>query len=133
MLPGFQQYLVDKGFKRTCCGVGSKERVENYTSIFLSTYNPLDYEFRKDDKYCYWGLCEYQKPPVMFLGNEHMLIISNNRKTNEDGYRILFSKWKEDKFDEIYDVFMSEDKYFRIDCEDEKYTKITIEQYKALL
>lgn len=130
MLPGFQQYLVDKGFKRTCTENCGKKEIENYTSTFLSAYNPLHYEFRKDNKYCYWGLCEYQKSPVMFLGNDKIRIAQNeeNIRTNEDGYRIIFSKWHEDKFDEIYDVFISYNKYFKIDCRDEK--NITIEIFE---
>lgn len=116
MLSGFQQYLVDKGFKRTCKEHCGKNEKEDYESIFLSSYNPLQYNFKKEDKYCYWGLCEHNKPPVMFLGNSKMFIIQkkDNYRTNEDGYRILFSQWHEDKFDEIYEVFTSEKKYFKI-------------------
>lgn len=127
MLPGFQQYLVDKGFKRTCTEHCSKKEIEDYASTFLSAYNPLHYNFKMGDKYAYWGLCEYQKPPVMFLGNNKILIVQNKEKhrTNEDGYRILFSKWHEERFYEIYDVFMSKNKMFKINCEDE--SNITIE------
>lgn len=128
MLSGFQQYLVDKGFKRTCTEHCGKNEKEDYESTFLSTYNPLYYNFKKEDKYCYWGLCEYKKPPVMFLGNSKMSIVQNkeNYRTNEDGYRILFSQWREEKFDEIYDVFMSDKKYFKINVEDEKNISIEI-------
>ncbi len=124
MLPGFQQYLVDKGFKRTCRKFG--EEMEDYDSLFLSSYGPLHYEFRKDNHYAYWGLSEHQKPPVMHLGAAKIDIIQDtdlegrviNRRTEEDGYRILFSKWKEDKYDEIYDAFISDDKQFLIDLSD---------------
>jgi hypothetical protein len=127
MLPGFQQYLVDKGFKRTCTDRFGKGEKEDYTSTYLSTYNPLHYNFKMGDKYCYWGLSEDKKPPVMSLGSNKMFITQNedNHRTYEDGYRILFSKWREEKFDEIYDVFMSENKMFKINCEDEK--NITVE------
>lgn len=127
MLPGFQQYLVDKGFKRTCTEhCGNKEK-EDYESTFLSTYNPLHYNFKKDDKWVWWGLSEWGKPPVMCLGSNKMIIVQNeeNYRTYEDVYRILFSQWHENKFDEIYDVFISDNKYFKINCEDEK--NITIE------
>lgn len=128
MLTGFQQYLVDKGFKRTAIEHCGKNEVENYTSNFLSSYSPLTYNFTKDNKCCYWGLSEHKKSPVMFLGREKMNIIQNkeNYRTHEDGYRILFSQWHEDKFDEIYDVFMSDNKYFNINCEDEKNIVISI-------
>jgi hypothetical protein len=128
MLSGFQQYLVDKGFKRTCTEHCGKNEKEDYVSTFLSSYNPLHYNFKKDNKYCYWGLCEHKKPPVMFLGNSKMSIIQNkeNYRTNEDGYRILFSQWHEEKFDKIYEVFMSDKKYFKINCEDENNISIQI-------
>jgi len=128
MVAGFQQYLVDKGFKRTCTPHGGKNEKEDYESIFLSTYNPLHYNFKKYDKYCCWGLFEHKKPPVMFLGDSKMSIIQNkeNYRTNEDGYRILFSQWHEEKFDEIYDVFMSDKKFFKINIEDEKNISIEI-------
>lgn len=108
------------------CKKDTATPVSNTT--FLSTYNPLHYNFKKDDKYCYWGLCEHKKPPVMFLGNNKILIVQNkeNYRTNEDGYRILFSQWHEEKFDEIYDVFMSDKKYFKINVEDEKNISIEI-------
>ncbi len=127
MLAGFQQYLVDKSFKRTCTEHCGKNEKEDYSSIFLSNYNPLHYNFKKDDKYCYWGLSEHKKPPVMCLGRNKMLLIQNkeNYRTYEDGYRILFSKWHEEKFDEIYEAFMSDNKVFKINCEDE--SNITIE------
>ena len=127
MLTGFQKYLVDKGFKRTCTEHCGKNEIEDYINTFLSSYNPLHYNFKKDDKYCYWGLCEHGKSPVMFLGNNKIMILQNqeNIRTNEDGYRIIFSKWNEDKFDDIYDVFVSKGKYFKIDCRNEK--NITIE------
>lgn len=128
MLSGFQQYLIDKGFKRTCkehCGNLEKE---DYTNKFLSTYSPLQYDFKKDDKYCYWGLCECNKPPVMFLGSSIMSVVQNENsfRTKEDGYRTLFSQWHEDRYDEIYDVFMSEKKLFVVNCEDEKNILISI-------
>ncbi len=131
MIPGFQQYLVDKGFKRTK-GI-TKE--EDYDSTFVSSYGPLNYSFKKDGHYCYWGLSEREKPPVMCLGADKISIIQNrdiredgkrSLRTYEDGYRILFTKWGTDKFDVIYDVFISEDKYFEIDCRDEKDIKIEI-------
>ena len=122
MIPGFQQYLVDKGFKRTCTFFKDEGEQENYKDIILSSYNPLHYNFSKDGKYCYWGLAEMHKPPVMFLGDRNIKVIQNkeNFRTNDDGYRILFSKWKEDKFDEIYSTFITDGKYFIIDCTDEK-------------
>lgn len=128
MLTGFQKYLVDKGFKRTCNDPCSKNEKEDYESTYLSSYNPLHYNFRKGDKYCYWGLCEDNKPPVMFLGNNKMYIIQHkeNKRTKEDGFRILFSRWHEERFDEIYDVFMSDKKYFLINCEDENNISIDI-------
>lgn len=128
MLAGFQQYLINKGFKRSAIEHCGDKEIENYSSTFLSTYNPLHYNFKKDDKYCYWGLCEHKKPPVMYLGSSKMSIVQNkeNYRTQEDGYRILFSQWHEDKFDEIYDVFMSDSKYFIINCEDEKNISIEI-------
>lgn len=128
MLSGFQQYLVDKGFKRTCTEhCGNKEK-EDYQSTFLSTYNPLRYNFKKDDNHCYFGLCEYGKPPVLFLGYNKISIVQNkeNHRTKEDGYRILFSQWQEDKFDEIYNVFLSSSKFFQINCQDEKNIFIEI-------
>jgi hypothetical protein len=130
MLTGFQKYLVDKGFKRICTEHCGTQRMENYTSNFLSSYNPLLYEFTMGDKWCYWGLSEYQRPPVMFLGFDKITVIQNreNLRTKEDGYRVLFSAWKEDKFDEIYDVFMSENKYFLIDCRNEKNISILIKK-----
>lgn len=132
-LPGFQQYLVDKGFKRTCTEHCGTEIVEDYKSLFLSSYNPLYYNFTKEEYHCYWGLSEMHKPAVMCLGNGKMRVIEEliiqergHRRTYEDGYRILFSQWKEDRYDEIYDVFISEDKYFIIDCTDEKDIEITV-------
>jgi hypothetical protein len=128
-LPGFQQFLVDKGFKRTCTEhCGSKVK-EDYTSTFLSTCSPLTYDFEKGNKFCYWGLWEKDKPPVMFLGVTKMRIIQNgsNYRTKEDGYRILFTKWGEDRFDEIFEVFMSDNKHFEVNCVDEKNITITIE------
>lgn len=128
MLTKFEQYLVDRGFKRTCIEHCGKNEKEDYESTFLSTYNPFYYKLSKDDKCCYWGLSEYKKPPVMFLGNKKMVIVQNkqNYRTNEDGYRILFSQWLEDKFDEIYEVFMSKKKYFKINVEDENNISIKI-------
>lgn len=130
MLTGFQQYLVDKGFKRTCTKYCSIEIVENYTSEFLSTYGLIEYQFTKDEKFCYWGLIEDKKPPVMFLGTGKLVVIQNkdNHRTTQDGYRILFSKWHQDRFDEIYEVFMSGQNFFAVDCTDEK--NITIEIIK---
>ena len=129
MITGFQKYLINKGFKRYYCNFNNKKNImiENYESLFLSSYDILTYEFIKDNKYCYFGLSEYQKPPVMFLGNDKILIIQNkkNYRTNEDGYRILFSQWKENEFEKIYQTFMSNDKYFLINCENEE--KIFIE------
>jgi hypothetical protein len=98
MLSGLQQYLVDKGFKRTCTKSYSKEEVEDYESLVLSTYSPLCYNFTKDGRSCYWGLSEYKKQPVMFLGRDKMIVNQTreqffDRKTNrttEDGYRLLF-------------------------------------------
>ena len=126
MLPGFQKYLVDKGFKRTYSDIKG-EQVEDYSSLFVSAYNPLFYEFRKDNHYCYWGLCEMGKPPVMNLGKHKMFLIQNesNFRTYEDGYRILFSKWHEEKFNEIYDAFIN-GKSFIINCQDEKNITITL-------
>ena len=127
MLAGFQQYLVDKGFKRTCTEHCGKDEVEDYSSIFLSTYNPLYYNFKKDDKYCYWGLSEFKKPPVMYLGSDKMILLQTkgSYRTQEDGYRILFKKWQEEKFDEIFEAFMSDNKVFKVNCKDE--SNITIE------
>jgi len=128
-LPGFQQYLVDKGFKRTCLEHCGKKEIEDYESIFLSSYNPIDYVFRKDNKECSWGLSEHGKPPVMYLGVDKMRVINSiNLKTFEDGYRILFSKWGEDKYDLIYDVFISDNKYFTVDCKDDNNIIITINE-----
>lgn len=127
MLTGFQQYLIDKGFKRTCIEHCGKKEIENYESMFLSSANPIHYNFRKDNLYCFWGLVEYGKAPVMFLGNSKLIIIQNenNYRTVEDGYRILFTMWNEEKFEDIYDTFVSENKYFQINCKDEN--NITIE------
>lgn len=119
-LSGFQGFLVDKGFKRFYSDNSGKEtvEVENYDSVRLSSYDRICYEFKKDDKYCWWGLREYMKPPVMFLGANKLFIMQppEYSRTKEDGYRILFSKWKEDKFEEIYDVFVSENKIFKVTC-----------------
>jgi hypothetical protein len=123
---GFQQYLIKKGFARTCRKYN--KYVEDYTGTFLSSYGPLRYDLRKDDKYVWWGLSEMHKPPVMYLGKDKMVIFSpddDNRRTIEDGYRILFQKFGEDKFDEIYDALITEGKYFEVNCEDEK--NITVE------
>lgn len=126
MITGFQKYLVDKGFKRTKTEWVGKQPfyVEDYQSNYISTYGPLHYNFHKGDKYCYWGLAERNKPPVMCLGSDKMII--NGGRTYEDGYRILFSKFGEDKYDDIYDVFISKDKIFFINCSDEKDIKISV-------
>lgn len=127
MLPGFQQYLVDKGFKRTYQQF--KEVKENYDSLFVSSYGPTHYEFSFESVFkCWYGLAEMHKPPVMYLGSNKMKIIQNskNMRTQEDGYRILFNKCHHDKFDEIYNVLMTEEKYFEIDCTNEKDIKINV-------
>lgn len=142
MLTGFQKYLVDKGFKRHyevwSGGKGNKkcEIVEDYESVFVNSIDRICYLFTKNNHKCLWGLCEYSKPPVMYLGfNKLKLIehyyddkggIKENFRTIEDGYRILFSMWKEDMYDGIYDVFISENKYFEIDCCNEKNITINI-------
>jgi len=128
MLSGFQQYLVNKGFKRTYNEYGGKSVKEDYISTVLSSYGPLYYTFTKDDKQCFWGLCEKKRPPVMFLGESKMLIVQNEKtfRFKEEGYRILFNQWKNDRFDEIYDVFMSDNKYFKINCVDENNISIEI-------
>lgn len=64
MLTGFQQYLVEKGFKRTCSAINSKQETENYTSTMVSTYGPLQYNFKKGNIWVWWGLSEMGKPPV---------------------------------------------------------------------
>ena len=128
MVECFQKYLISKGFKRTCIKGNSKNEVEEYESNYLSSYNPLQYNFRKESKYCYFGLSERGRPPVINLGSNKMSIVHNkeNFRTYEDGYRILFSKWHENKFNDIYDVFMSENKYFVVNCEDENNIHIKI-------
>ena len=68
--------------------------------------------FLKIYKTCFWGLIEYGKPPVMFLGVDKMKVVSDSKKTLEDGYRILFSKEKD--LDKIYNVFISNNLYFEI-------------------
>jgi len=124
MLPEFQQYLVDKGFKRTVTKYVGKTpyEEENYKDVFLSSYGPLEYHFRKDDLYCYWGLCEADKPPVMNLGLNKIIVIESrtekvliNARTPEDGYRILFSKWGKEKFEQIYEVFSSPNQRFFVE------------------
>lgn len=131
-LPPFQQFLVDKGFTRTCIEPAGSKEVENYNSASLSAANPLQYEFRKDRHYCFWGLVEAGKPPVMHLGASKILVLfgPNDYKTNEDGYRILFSKWKEDRFDEIYDVLVSDNKFFEVDCRNQNDIKIEIKLHE---
>ena len=130
MLAGFQKYLVDKGFTRRCfphLGEKNDEEVEDYDSVFLSTYCPLIYTFRKGNKQCWWGLSECDKPPVMFLGYDKINLLQlsseeaaqNNIKwfkerTIEDGYRIIFQQIKD--YDLIYNVFMSDDVIFIINC-----------------
>lgn len=128
MLPGFQQYLVDKGFKRTYIEYHNRKaiEIEDYKKEFLSGYGPTHYNYRKDNLCCWYGLAEMGKPPVMCLGSNKIKIVTDVFKTFEDGYRILFSNWKEDKFDLIYDVFISDDKYFLVDCSNEKDVKIKI-------
>lgn len=130
MLLGFQQYLVNKGFKRTCINPANREREENYHSMFLSSYSPIKYDFTDGINYCYWGLCERGKSPVMFLGDKKMHIIQNgnNIRTVEDGYRILFNEYGEDKYDEIFQVFISNNKYFKIDCRDERNIIIQVKE-----
>jgi hypothetical protein len=130
MLAGFQKYLVDKGFTRWCfphLGKKNDEEVENYDSVFLSTYCPLIYTFKKGNKQCWWGLSECDKPPVMFLGYDKINLLQlsskeaaqNNIKwfkerTVEDGYRIILQQIKD--YDLIYDVFMSDDLIFNVYC-----------------
>jgi len=127
MITGFQKYLVDKGFKRTY-HTSWGEKKEDYESVYLSSYNPLFYEFEKDEMYCWWGLSEKDKPPVMFLGHKKMIVYysDGDKRTIEDGYRILFSKWKEDMYDTIYNVFCFDNKYFIVDCRDKNDIKIHI-------
>ena len=126
---GFQKYLIDKGFKRTCIKASDKVETEDYESLFLSSYNPLHYNFYKDEVYCFWGLVEKDKPAVMYLGANKIRVVQNNsnHRTKEDAYRILFSKWKEEMFDIIYDVLISKDKRIVVDCYKEDDIKIYIE------
>lgn len=141
-LTGFQKYLIDKGFKRYyeiwSGGKGNKkcEKVEDYESVFVNSIDRKCYLFTKDNYKYWWGLCEYLKPPFMFLGNKNLYVNQiimdenglpkENLRTKEDGYRILFSKWKEDRYDEIYDVLINDNKYIEIDCCDEKNITIKI-------
>jgi len=129
MLHGFHQYLIDKGFKRTCSNLKG-EIVENYDSLFVSTGNPLGYEYRKDNHYCYWGLSIQGMPPNwMLCGGHKMKIIQNkdNPRCYEQGYQILFSKWKEDKYDLMYRVLTTDYSRFVINCTNESNITIEVE------
>ncbi len=59
MIPPFQQYLIDKGFKRlkSIYDKGELKTYEDNESMFISTYGPTCYWFEKDGKnYLNWGL-----------------------------------------------------------------------------
>lgn len=133
-LPGFQKYLVDKGWVRYTKNIVGKEivKIENYDSLFLSSYSPIEYFFSNNEIEVWWGLSERGKPPVMSLGYEKMKIISNNNKTYEDGYRILFSNWGENMYEKIYDVLVSTEKYFVVNCSDETNIIIDIRSIKIV-
>lgn len=147
MLTGFQKYLVDKGFSRTRSEFVGRTHslVEDYENEYLSAYGPLHYNFKKENIYALWGISESGKPPVMDLGHTKIKVLYNRKnpelpvdgsnvvfnkvptgKTHEDGYRILFSNWGPDKYDEIYEAMATEGKYIEVDCRDEKHIKIQI-------
>ena len=126
-LPSFQQFLIDNGYKRTRLAIGSKtEKVEDYESVFLSTYGPTEYCFKKGNNFCFFGLVEVGKPPVMHLGDHKMKLINGGKRTIEDGYRILFSVMKEQTYPAILEAFESKNGSFVVDLTDEKSPKILI-------
>lgn len=156
MLPDFQQYLVDNGFRRYTIDFIRKntQKADNYKDTNLSTYGPLCYYFEKDGNIVSWGLREYGRPPVMFLGEDKIRVIYTPKEltwdkaivsyviqsaengdlkfytyiTKEDGYRALFARWKHDKYGEILDVIMSTDKRFVVDYTSETDVSIYIEK-----
>ena len=114
------------GFKRTYSIMGKE--VENYDSNSLSGYSPTHYNFYKDNKYCFWGLVERNKPPVMFLGRKKIMVVGGGLKTLEDGYRSIFSIWGEHKYPLIFEVFCSEGLLFNVDYSYDKTPDISIKK-----
>lgn len=124
MLGGFQDYLIDKGWKRYTKD-RNLDRHENYTSNFLSGYGPATYFFSNDNfpgLEFWYGLAERGKPPCFSIYPTHISYISDNYKTIEDLYRIVLSKID---YDILYDIISKQDRYFEI-TEDDNNTIIKI-------
>ena len=87
MITGFGKYLIDNGFKRyryEWVGHGKeKKRVftEDYESESVSSLGMLEYTYRRDGVWCYWGLNIKGHHPKFF-------IISTTGKPEDDYFDI---------------------------------------------
>ncbi len=87
MITGFGKYLIDNGFKRyryEWHGHGKEKKqvfTEDYETESVSSLGMLEYTYRRDNVWCYWGLNIKGHSPKFF-------IISNTGKAEDDYFNV---------------------------------------------
>ncbi len=73
MITGFGKYLIDNGFKRyryEWHGHGKEKKqvfTEDYETESVSSLGMLEYTYRRNDVWCYWGLNIKGHHPKFFI------------------------------------------------------------------
>ncbi len=110
-LSGFQQYLVDKGWKRYYLDFyeSRKNPPKIYSdSVMVSSYGPTEYRFEHEDHpeiVLWWGLHIHKKPPVFCLSRIWIYDVNDKRRVDQD---LWYDVMKMLDYDTIYDLILRE-------------------------
>jgi hypothetical protein len=116
MLTGLHKYLVERGYKRTCSKLvnGKWVEVEDYDSMFVSTYGPDFYYYKKGYILFTYGLLLHKVRPFLILENRDKLVITgasnDNGLAKENGFMIFFDWLQEKDYEKFLDAIESGDK-----------------------
>lgn len=103
----FQEYLIDKGWKRYYIDYSLRDSPKVYSNNkWLSSYGPTEYlfeHFHHPELILCWGMFIYKKPPVFYL-NSINIIHDDKHRLDQD---LWFDIMKMLDFDTIYNLILT--------------------------